>query len=276
MELNIFSFHTKNFFQQLNLTHPFWTLHLDTVICTWFAMFVLFILCSTIIYFIKHKPESMVSFISKSITNMLVSTTSETLGEFDEESFHTSFSLFFFAFSCTLVSLIPHVEEATRDVNTTFALALISFCFVQYKGFKAHGWHRLKEYIQPFFFMLPMHVIGDIAKITSMSFRLFGNILAGSVILQLMFLVLSLFFPYLFIYFAILTILSLAISMLKSRIEFVAHLKPYLSALYVVFLIPAGLQLFFGLFEGLLQSGVIALLTLTYTGLATQKESEEN
>jgi F0F1-type ATP synthase membrane subunit a len=225
-------------------------------------------------YFIQNRPESSAAFILKSITKTLITTTTETLGSFDLQSFNVSFSLFLFAFSCTLVSLIPHIEEATRDINTTFAIALISFCFIQYKGFQAHGLHHLKEYVQPFFFMLPMHLIGDVAKITSMSFRLFGNILAGSVILQLMFMVLSSFFPYLAGYLLILITLSGTTYLLKNHFSFVERFQSYLQLLYLVFLIPAGLQLFFGLFEGLLQSGVIALLTLTYTGLVTQKTEE--
>ena len=42
-----------------------------------------------------------------------------------------------------------------------------------------------------------------------------------------------------------------------------------------LFFIPAGVQFFFGLFEGLIQSFIIALLTLTYTGLITNTSHEE-
>ena len=47
------------------------------------------------------------------------------------------------------------------------------------KGFKAYS----KEYFQPIFFMMPLNIIGELAKIVSISFRLFGNILGGSIII---------------------------------------------------------------------------------------------
>ena len=276
MELSIFGFHSKNIFEPLGLTHPFWTLHLDTIVCTWFGMICLFTTCKVITFFLKKRPESLVPFAAEYVTTSLISVTTETLGQFDTSSFIMAFSLFLFSFFCTLVSMIPHVEEATRDINTTFAIALISFCFVQYKGFKIHGLSHLKEYVHPFILMLPMHIIGDLAKITSMSFRLFGNILAGSVILQLMFIALTPAFPYLAIYAIIIAGVALIFYLLKNQLPSIAPLNEKLIYLYGIFLLPAGLQLFFGLFEGLLQSGVIALLTLTYTGLTIQKADEEH
>jgi F-type H+-transporting ATPase subunit a len=50
---------------------------------------------------------------------------------------------------------------------------------IKSKGFKAY----IKEYFQPIFFMMPLNVIGELAKIISISFRLFGNIMGGSIII---------------------------------------------------------------------------------------------
>ena len=232
-------------------------------------------MCTAILRSLANNPLGMTSFITKYVTESLMNITTETLGVFDESCFTTAFGLFAFSFSCTIVSLIPHIEEATRDLNTTFALALISFFFVQQQGFKAHGVAHLKEYTHPFIFMLPMHIVGDLAKITSMSFRLFGNILAGSVILHLMYLALERIFPYLGGYFIFVGLLTLFVFLLQRFSSKYANLSAHLPKLYAIFFIPAGLQFFFGLFEGLIQSGVIALLTLTYTGLAINTTDNE-
>ena len=50
---------------------------------------------------------------------------------------------------------------------------------IKTKGLKAY----IKEYFQPIFFMMPLNLIGELAKIVSISFRLFGNIMGGSIII---------------------------------------------------------------------------------------------
>ena len=274
MDLAIFSFHTFSPFKQYGFTNQFWDIHIDTIGFTWLGMIVLFLGCTYIMNTLKKKPRGLTAFTAKYITKMLVGLTVETLGTFNEACFTTAFGLFAFAFACTIVSLIPHVEEATRDLNTALAIGLISFISVQIQAFKAHGLGHLKEYTQPFVFMLPMHIIGDLAKITSMSFRLFGNILAGSVILSLMFLVLERFFAVIGGYFISLTLIFLALYLLRRSNPKYSYLNSYMPIISGLFFGLAGIQVFFGLFEGLIQAGVVALLTLTYTGMAINAEHE--
>lgn len=276
MDLDIFSFHEWRPLAEFGFTASFWTIYIDTILCSWLAMVVLFLTSKAITYCLKTYPESLPSFIIKYATRSLINVATETLGAFNAPCFTFSMGLFLFSFFCTIVSLIPFVEEATHDVNTTFALSFLSFVFVQSQGFKAHGLSHLKEYTQPFILMLPMHIVGDLAKITSMSFRLFGNILAGSVILQLMFLALANIFPYIGAYMACVgAMLLLAHIVIKINPRY-DYLNDFLPWLYAVFFLPAGVQFFFGLFEGLIQSFIIALLTLTYTGLSINSNQTDS
>lgn len=274
MDLAIFSFHTLSPLKSLGFSNAFWDINIDTLSFTWLAMFVLFVGCWLITRRIRNNPQGMLAFSTKYITQTLVGLTVETLGEFNESCFTTAFGLFAFIFSCTIVSLIPHVEEATRDLNTALAIGLISFISVQIQAFKAHGLGHLKEYTHPFAFMLPMHIVGDLAKITSMSFRLFGNILAGSVILSLMFLVLEKFFFYVGGYFISLAVVFFIMYCLRKFNPKYTSLSTYLPVVSSFFFALAGIQIFFGLFEGLIQAGVVALLTLTYTGMAINADHE--
>ena len=74
------------------------------------------------------------------------------------------------------------MEEPTQNLNTTLALAMTSFFYVQYNGIRAHGIKGyLKEYTEPFIIMAPLHIISKLASIVSMSFRLFGNIYGGAI-----------------------------------------------------------------------------------------------
>lgn len=83
--------------------------------------------------------------------------------------------------------LIPLLRGATTDINTTLALALISAVATHMLSIKIIG---IKDYLSRYFSFNPINlfigvleIISEITKIISLSFRLFGNIFAGEVIL---------------------------------------------------------------------------------------------
>lgn len=73
---------------------------------------------------------------------------------------------------------VPFIRSATADLNSTLALALLSVVVSQVLGFKASGLvGHLKH------FKNPLEIVAEFAKILSFSFRLFGNVFAGEVLL---------------------------------------------------------------------------------------------
>jgi F-type H+-transporting ATPase subunit a len=93
-------------------------------------------------------------------------------------------ALFMFLVVSNWLGIIPHLHEPTKDLNTPLSLGLMGFFIAHYAGIRTKG---LKEYarayVDPMFFMLPLNLIGEIAKVVSISFRLFGNIMGGSIII---------------------------------------------------------------------------------------------
>jgi len=91
--------------------------------------------------------------------------------------------------------LVPFVRVVSTDLNFTVALALISVTMVQVIGVRARGLSYFTKYInvktlfsKPFFGAIDfavglLEIVSEISKILSFSFRLFGNIFAGSVLL---------------------------------------------------------------------------------------------
>jgi len=81
----------------------------------------------------------------------------------------------------------PILRAPTADLNTTFALAIFAVTAIQYYGFKYLGWNYLKKYINftnpIMFFIGILEIVSEISKVMSFSFRLFGNIFAGEVLL---------------------------------------------------------------------------------------------
>jgi F-type H+-transporting ATPase subunit a len=146
--------------------------------------------------------------------------------------------------------IIPWIRPATTDLNLTIAMALVSVIVTQVFGFYMLG---PKQYLSRFFkFTSPLNfyvglleLISEIARVISLSFRLFGNIFAGTIVLSVFALLLPvagdvLFIPFeLFVaflqafIFALLTLVFLQIatsgeghepaSEHEAREEFVQH-----------------------------------------------------
>ena len=97
------------------------------------------------------------------------------------------------------VHMVPLFRPGTTDLNTTLALALISVIVTQIVGFSALGFGYLKKFFNfssPInFFVGILELISEFAKIISFSFRLFGNIFAGEVLLTVILMLVPYFVP---------------------------------------------------------------------------------
>jgi F-type H+-transporting ATPase subunit a len=85
----------------------------------------------------------------------------------------------------------PFLRAANADLNQTLAMALLSVTVVQVAGIASHGFKGyLKELLTPVA-MAPLHIVGEIARVISLSFRLFGNIFGGEVLVTVMYVLLG-------------------------------------------------------------------------------------
>jgi F-type H+-transporting ATPase subunit a len=114
-------------------------------------------------------------------------------------------TLFLFIFVCNWSgALVPwkliHLPEGelaapTNDINTTVALALLTSLAYFYAGFKKRGLGYFSKYIEPTPVLLPIAILEDFTKPLSLSFRLFGNILADELVVAVLVLLVPLFVP---------------------------------------------------------------------------------
>jgi len=224
----------------LGYEHPFLSVNSEIIIHTWIIMFLLG-LALTIINCVLTKTK-IGRFIVLHGVAFFIDLTTQSLGHFVFNHCVFAASLFFFIALCNIASIIPWLDEPTRDINTALSVGIISFLYVQIYSIKTQG---LGKYIgalfKPFFIMFPLNVIGKLSSIISSSFRLFGNIFGGSII---------------------------------TKLYFTAIQTSLLTQLFGIF---SGFNilivLFFTLFEGLLQAFVFAMLTLTFLSLGASDES---
>jgi len=116
--------------------------------------------------------------------------------------------------------LTPLFRSATSDLNVTFALALVSLVATHFLSIKTVG---IKDYLSRYFSLNPINlyvgileIIGEITKVISLSFRLFGNIFAGEVVLGTVATLFAFVFPlpFLLLEFVIGFVQALVFSML--------------------------------------------------------------
>jgi F-type H+-transporting ATPase subunit a len=87
---------------------------------------------------------------------------------------------------------VPLLRAPTTDLNFTIALSLIAFLVIQYSGFAALGFGYLSKFFTfkggaMGFAVGILELVSELSRLLSFSFRLFGNIFAGEVLLVILF-----------------------------------------------------------------------------------------
>jgi len=284
MKIEVFDFHQITPFAEYGFTHPFWGVHIDTLIYSWIAVGLLAVFALVFRYYFLNR-KSYVYAAVEYMVSALLSFSVESVGYFRYDYFIYVVSLFVFTLILCLVGLLPYVEEATKDPNTTFAISLSSFFFVVYKkifadgitGFIAQFFHtfptdseslsaRIPAYIGNIL-MSPLEIMSQFSRIISISFRLFGNILGGSIVF---FLLVELFrsVQQSFLLYVVVVGGASFIYFKLFRRDGSSRFGQILNLLLIFVFLLSYFQAFFGIFESLVQAFVIAMLTTTYVSNA--------
>ncbi|MCD8089289.1 MAG: F0F1 ATP synthase subunit A [Clostridiales bacterium] len=198
----------------------------ETVIDTWIIMLVLIIFA--IIVRIKlnkftEVPESGFQNVIETMVEMMENFVSSTMGEKYSYFGCWFFGVFAFILTSNLSGLVA-LRPPTADLATTLALALTTFVLIHFMGIFTSKLGYLKGYFEPVPFLMPLNIISEIATPISLSFRLFGNILGGLIIMGLV----------------------------------------YTLPVYVRFFIPGFLHMYFDVFAGCLQTFIFVMLSMTF------------
>jgi len=100
-------------------------------------------------------------------------------------------TIFLYIFICNLIGLVPGFFSPTADINTTLSMALCTFVLTHAIGIKYHGMKYIKHFLGPVWALAPLMLIiegiGHLARVMSLSVRLFGNIFGKEKILGVLF-----------------------------------------------------------------------------------------
>lgn len=288
MEISLFHTETAQPFARWGLHTIFLEFDAPTIVYTWIALGIILTLALIGRWSLNH-PASRSCMVTLTIIKSFKSLVTQSV-PFQERYYFFISTLFSFIFICNALVLIPGLEEPTDNLNTTFALAIIAFCYVQREIWKAHG---TKGYLQEYFKMpfsltitrpltllgifvfgiklisnivlavlaFPLEALSKVATILSLSLRLFGNIFGSSIIMGL------------FRNFATgSTFAQVALSLTHANIILGVLLTPIIIAAAAA--VSLMLNIGFGVIESLIQAFVFAILTVTYISLATEQHNE--
>ncbi len=123
------------------------------------------------------------------------------------------------------VSGLFGLRPPTADYGVTLPLGIITFLMVHYNGIRKNKGEHFTNLFKPFPLLFPINLIGELAVPLSLSLRLFGNVMSGTVLMGL-------------IYSLLPTLLTLGL--------------------------PSVLHVYFDIFSGCIQAYVFSMLTMVY------------
>ena len=162
----------------------------------WLAMAILIGLSLAARFSLKKTAPTGVQNFMETIVGGLENFIVDIMGPEGRHYLSLIGTLFLFILVCNLEGLFPGFDSPTANINTTLALALVTFTATHYIGIKRHGFAYVKHFMGPMWalapLMLPIELISHLARVMSLTFRLFGNMVAKHKLL----LVLALLAPY--------------------------------------------------------------------------------
>ncbi len=162
---------------------------LVAMIMSWVVILLLVALALFLRRGLRQRLEEKPSRVQAALDALMNTLRSQLTSNFASEKLaRTMFpfisTLFLFVLFSNWISVIPYFQSPTQDLNVTFGLALLVFVMSQVFAVRLKGGRKyLKGFIEPYPFMLPLNIVGEIAKPISHAFRLFGNIFGGAILI---------------------------------------------------------------------------------------------
>jgi len=183
------------FFEVIGLAHFAHTA--PHVIYMWVVMAILIILsaiAAKTVTLVPSKGQNFFEIVISGLEEFAVTIT----GEEGRWLFPLIGTIFIFIATSNLIGLVPGFLPPTASINTTLGCAVVVVVFTHIIGVKYHGAKYIKHFLGPVWWMipiiLPIEIIGHLARILSLSFRLFGNMMGHELVLAILFGLAGLFF----------------------------------------------------------------------------------
>lgn len=199
------------------------TTHVATVI-VWVTLVILALIARRSIMNGDPDKPTGIQNIAEMFVETLDGVVDNCMGKYSKKYKNYILTLMSFIFLSNISGLFG-LRPPTADYGTTFGLAIITFVLIQYAAFKTSKLAVFTDLFKPIPLLFPINLIGEFATPLSLSLRLFGNVMAGTIMLALWY-----------------------------------GLLPW----FVKLGLPVFLHIYFDLFSGAIQTYVFSMLTMVF------------
>ncbi|OFW60815.1 MAG: ATP synthase F0 subunit A [Actinobacteria bacterium RBG_16_64_13] len=174
----------------------------NAVIYMWASAVIVFAFFFIVSRRLRKQPDGL-QIVAEILLNFATGHLTGQIGEKGKKYYYLILTIFSYILVTNLIGLIPKPEflrpyTPTTNINVTFGMAMVVFCVTQFQGISRHGvGGYMKTWLTPpgvpkalaaplngIFFVV--HFMGEFFKPLSLSVRLFGNTIAGHLIILVM------------------------------------------------------------------------------------------
>jgi len=212
----------------------------EAIVVSWIILLCIMAVTAWLVKHLKVLPNRKQALVEQ-IHEFLDNNIGDLIGPGYRRYLPIISAAFIYIFAMNLAGIIPGWASPTANINVASGMALVVFLYVQYEGIRVNGFvGYLKHFVGEPIWMAPLnvmiHVIGELARLLSLSIRLFGNIFGEDVVIVILM---------------------------------------YLAALFTKGFIPFQWPMYLlAIFTSLVQALVFAILTSVYLALATEHHHE--
>ncbi len=225
------------------------TVHADTILTTWLAMIVTLVFLGWIGNSYRSPQVSKRQTVFEGIITYVADLVHGTLGRAGEPFVPFFIALFIYLFVMNQFGLFPFKAlglpfggSPTADLNTTVPYALMIFFMIQYFGIRKFGLRYFGHLAKPFWVLLPINTLEELARPATLAARLFFNIFVG----ELLFIIIA-------------SIINAKVSIGPVNLSIVVSILPFFIQ-------------FFNFFVGTIQAFLFTLLGIVYLSLAIAED----
>ena len=172
----------------------------EVIIMSWFAIFLMFLISIIVVIKLKKTPSGLQNLF-EAYFDFIINLIDSVMGKDGKNYYPLFIGLFLYIFISNLLGLIPGLISPTSNLNTVVALALIVFFSTHLVGIHKYGLLKyfkhftgdVPVFLKPFMFII--EIISQLARPLSLSFRLFGNMVAKEILLAVLCSLIIIFFP---------------------------------------------------------------------------------
>lgn len=166
------------------------TVHITLQVELVFSLMIIFALCCLFVYAGKkimaanplERPKGIV-LVCETGVEMIYNYMKSIMPSQFEKNYYPYFAVMFVYLICANLSGLIGFDAPTSNYSITLAITLITFILIQYNAFKKKGgFTYVKELVWP-----PTNLLSAVSPLISLSMRLFGNILSGTILMGLVY-----------------------------------------------------------------------------------------